>query len=199
MSVLVEGESGMSSVSVSVDGALISLAEKEPGKYTADTVAPAKAGSYPVSVSMLSTLGQSIEKKDVTTLTITEPIQATLVPRFLNLKAITTGNRVTFSFEVVDEPETLSKFKIAYGESADALTQEVVTYTKDKIQGTGGVYSWYIDKLEAKSYTFKVFGVQADSSLIPEFFAEPVTVTIGSDSVSVANVGEIKIEGLSLY
>lgn len=124
----------MSSVAVSIGGALISLSEKEAGKYSADTVAPAKSGSYPISVSMVSTLGQSIEKKDVTTLTITEPTQVTLVPRFLNLKATTTGKRVTFSFEVVDEPETLSKFKIAYGESANALSQEVVTYTKDKIQ-----------------------------------------------------------------
>lgn len=194
LSILVEGEPAMSSASVSIDGALITLTEKEPGKYTTETVAPAKAGSYPVTVSMLSSLWQSIEKKNVATLTVTDPVVSPLVPRFSNVKTVTEGTRVIFSFEVLDAPDVLSQFKIAYGESADALTQEVMTYTRDKIQGTGGVYSWYIDKLEPKTYTFKIFGAQIDTSLIPELVSEPITVTVGKDSISVANVWEITIE-----
>lgn len=124
----------MSSVSVSLDSALISLAEKEPGKYSAESVAPAKSGSYPLSVTMVSNLGQTIEKKDVAILSVTEPAKPVLMPRFANVKSTTEGTKVTFQFEVLDAPADLNKFKIAYGESADALSKEVMTYSTGKIQ-----------------------------------------------------------------
>jgi hypothetical protein len=194
MSVLVEGEAGMATVSVSLDGTLLSLSEKEPGKYTADTVAPAKSGSYPLSVTMVSNLGQTTDKKDVAILSVTEPIKPVLMPRFANVKATTEWTKVTFQFEVIDAPADLDKFKIAYGESADALSKEVMTYSTGKIQGTGGVYSWYIDKLEAKTYTFKIFGAKVDNSLIGGLVSEPITATIGKDAVTVANVGTITVQ-----
>lgn len=55
------------------------------------------------------------------------------------------------------------------------------------------MYSWYIDKLEAKTYVFKIFGAKADNSLIPELVSEPITATIGKDAVAVANVGTITV------
>lgn len=175
---LVEGDAGMSSVSIGMDGSLITLTEGQPGQYRATTVAPAKAGAYPLSVSMVSSLAQTIEKKDVVTLTVTEPIKTTLMPRFENIKTMVEGKKVTFLFSVTDAPADLDKFKIAYGENADSLSQEVMTYSTGKIQGSGGLYSWYVDNLDAKTYTFKIFGAKVDNSLIPEFISDPIVITI---------------------
>lgn len=194
ISFLVEGEAGMSSVSVSIDWTLMTLTESQPGQYKWATRAPAKSGIYPLSVSMVNNLGQSTEKKDVVSLNVTDPVQPILIPRFSNIKIVTGTGRAVFTFEVIDAPADLDKFKIAYGESADSLSQEVMTYSTGKIQWTGGVYTWYIDKLEPKTYTFKIFGAKADNSLIPQFASEPITATIGSDTVAVANVGAITVQ-----
>lgn len=86
---------------------------------------------------MVTSLGQTIDQKDVATLTVTEPVQPSLVPRFANIKTMTEGKKATFMFTVIDAPVDLDKFKIAYGENADSLSQEVMTYATGKIQGTG--------------------------------------------------------------
>lgn len=194
MSLLVEGDPGMSSANVLIDGSSIVLTETQPGKYTADTVAPAKPGVYPLSVTLVTSLAQTIEKKDVASLTVTEPVKPTLVPRFVDVKSVVDGQKITFSFKVVDAPADLDKFKIAYGENADSLSQEVMTYSTGRIMGTGGVYTWYIDKLETKTYTFKIFGAKADNSLIPQFVSEPVVATIGKSAVAVANIANIVVK-----
>jgi hypothetical protein len=134
ISILVEGDVGMASASISIDGSLLTLKESQPGKYSVDTIAPSRSGSYQLGVNMVSTLGQTIDKKDVATLTVKDPPKVTLVPRFSNVKIVTESKKATFSFELLDAPQELDKFKIAYGTSADALSQEVVTYAASKIQ-----------------------------------------------------------------
>jgi hypothetical protein len=194
ITILVEGDAGMASASVGIDGSLVTLQENQPGKYSTQTSAPAKSGSYLLSVSMVNTLGTTIDKKDVATLTVNDPIKPILIPRFSDIKTVTEGSKITFSFGVTDAPADLAKFKIAYGESADSLSTEVMTYSTGKIMGTGGIYSWYIDKLDSKTYTFKIFGARADNALIPLFVSEPIVATIGKDAVAVANVGAITVQ-----
>lgn len=191
INILVEGDVGMTWVSVTIDGSVITLTEAESGKYSASIPAPAVAGEYPVDVSMKSSAGQSIEKKAVTKLAITP--KAIVLPTFSNLKAVTEWKRVTFSFSVNNAPAELDKFKIAYGESADSLSKETITYSSGKIQWTGGVYSWYIDNLEPKNYTFKVFGLKSDASLITGFVSDPVTANVAVPSCTIGNVGNIVV------
>lgn len=62
-----------------------------------------------------------------------------------------------FTFGVENIPTELSQFKIAYGENADSLSEQVITKSANEIVSSGGIYSWYIDKLEPKSYTFRIF------------------------------------------
>jgi len=83
---------------------------------------------------MVNNLGQSTEKKDVVSLNVTDPVQPILIPRFSNIKIVTGTGRAVFTFQVIDAPSDLDKFKIAYGESADSLSQEVMTYSTGKIQ-----------------------------------------------------------------
>ena len=85
---------------------------------------------------MVSELGQTIEQKDVATLNITERVKVQLIPRFTDVKTVIDGQKISFSFTVKDAPADLDKFKIAYGESADSLSKEVMTYSTGKIQGT---------------------------------------------------------------
>jgi hypothetical protein len=75
---------------------------------------------------------------------------------------------------VKDAPTDLAKFKIAYGETADSLREEAVTYDASKIM-TGGLYTWYIPNLKAGNLTFKIFGMRADGTLIDGFVSEPVS------------------------
>jgi hypothetical protein len=195
MTILVEGDPGMASASVGLDGSLITLTENQPGKYSTQTSAPSKSGSYLLSVSLVNALGTTIDKKDVATLTVNEPVKPVLIPRFTDIKTVADGAKITLSFAVTDAPADLDKFKIAYGVDADSLSQEVMTYSTGKIQGTGGVYSWYIDKLDPKTYTFKIFGARADNSLIPLFSSEPIIATINKgDVVVAANVETITVK-----
>lgn len=115
------------------------LTEAEAGKYRVEMPAPSVPGSYPIDVSMKPTTGDAIEKKNVASLIVipkTTVEEAPKSPTFSNLKAVTEGKRVTFSFTINDAPADLDKFKIAYGESADSLSQEITTFSSGRIQGT---------------------------------------------------------------
>ncbi len=193
MSILVEGDAGMSTASVSIDWSLIPLKENQPWKYSANTSAPSKSGSYQIGVNMVSTLGQTIKNDNVATLIVNDPITVTMIPKFTNVKVVTEWKKVTFSFGITDAPKDLEKFKIAYGKDADSLSQEITTTPASKIQWTGWIYQWYIDKLEPDTYTFKIFGMKKDGSLVPLLVSEPLVVVIGKDAVAVANVGKITV------
>jgi len=193
ISILVEGDAWLGSVSVSLDGSSITLSEKEAGKYVSDTVAPIRAGIYALSVSMVTSLWQTIERNDVASLTVIEPERVVLVPRFTDIRSTVDWRRITFEFGVENPPATLDAFKIAYGESASSLTEEVTTFTHTRIQWTGWLYTWYIDNLEPRSYVFRIFWLQANAVLIPEFVSGPVSATIGISWSAVANIASVSV------
>lgn len=184
---MAEGDSGMLSASILLDGSIITLQETQPGKYTTSTVAPAKPGTYSVDVSMVSPLGKTLEKKAAASLTVTEAVAS--APQFYNVRVQSSGDRATFTFSVINPPADLSKFKIAYGENPDSLSREVITYTTDRI-GSGGTYSWYVGGLESKNYTFKIFGMRADGTLIQNLVSDPVNITV-SNTVSSCTIGNV--------
>lgn len=188
----VEAEPGLSEVAVNLDGSIVVLKEISSGKYSIETPAPIKAGTYPLSVTLKNSLSQGTSKANVANLTVTEKV---IVPsKFINVKTVTEWTKVIFTFGVENIPTELSQFKIAYGESADSLSEQVITKSASEIVSSGGVYSWYIDKLEPKSYTFRIFWVKNDGSLIPDFSSEALTATIGTPGCSIENVGEITVK-----
>jgi hypothetical protein len=73
----------------------------------------------------------------------------------------------------------VTAFKIAYGDSADALSNEVTTWPLEKIVQKNGSYNWYIDKLPPKAYVFKIFGVSTGGVLVPDFSSEIINATVG--------------------
>jgi len=168
ISITVDATPGLSELTISLDGSVLITKETTSGKYSVSTVAPSKAGVYPLKLTQKDSLGQSKMSDSPTSLTTTDKViqfppvipDPSPVPAFKNIKTVTTGSRIVFDFAVDNAPSDLTSFKIAYGKNADSLSQETITYTLDKIASktNPGSYTWYIDKIPADTYTFKIFG-----------------------------------------
>ena len=70
ITVTVDAEPGLTSVSVLIDGTTLPAKEESPGKYSVTTVAPAKAGTYTIEVSLKNILAQTTNKPDAAVLKV---------------------------------------------------------------------------------------------------------------------------------
>lgn len=201
ITITIETEPSMSTVNISLDGAVLPAKEGTAGKYTTTTVAPAKAGVYPIDVSVVNALGSTNTKTAVTQLTVIKasaPPEPIKVPAFKNVQALSSvWGKVTFTFGVENIPLELDTFKIVYGESADSFTEETITSPIEKIRGNDGLFHWYVDKLEPQTYYFKILGMRDDGTMIDALSSEPLNVTVGKDSCIIGNVGTVNVETLS--
>ena len=189
--IIIDATPGLAEISISLDGAVMIAREWQAGKYAIQTIAPLKAGVYDLPITQKDTLGQVKNIDSPTKLTVTEKLSAPVaVATFKNVKTTTTGSRIVFNFAVENAPSELSSFKIAYGKNADSLSQEVTTLEMSKIASktTTGSYTWYIDKIPADTYTFKIFGRSNTGALIAGMISEPIVATIGKSSCTIGNV-----------
>ena len=196
--IMVDATPGLAEITISLDGSVLTTTESAPGKYSVKTVAPQQVGPYKITINQKDSLGQSKTTDSPTTLTVTEKLAAattTLVPTFKNVKTTTEGSRVVFDFAVDNAPSDMTSFKIAYGKNADSLTQEVTTLNMDKIASkvNSGSYTWYIDKVPADTYTFKIFGRTASGTLIAGLVSEPIVATVGKDSCTIGNIAGLTV------
>lgn len=197
ITITVDADPGMSSMNVEFDGVTLPAQEKdgttEKGKYTLETVAPAKEGTYPINISAVNALGTSTKKDKAAELVVTA--KQAPVSALKNVQAKTeAGGRVTFSFAIDNPPADLDKFKIVYGDAPDSYGNEVVTYPAAKILGTDGLYHWYVDRLATKTYYFRVLGIKADGTTIESLASDPINATIGKDGCTIGNVGAISVQ-----
>lgn len=163
--VTVDATPGLTELTVSLDGSILITKETTSGKYSVNTIAPQNPGTYKIEISQKDALGQSKTTESETILTTTaKPVipiipLPVVVPAFKNVKTVTTGSKVVFDFGVENAPADLAGFKIAFGTNADSLTQEVSTYTLDRIASpvNSGAYTWYVNKIPEGTYTFKIF------------------------------------------
>lgn len=190
MTLTIEAQAWLSSVSATLDGTVLSAKEWAAGKYVIDTVAPQKEWSYPIDVTATSVTNQDTKKEKMATLTVTAtPV---LNPTFKEVKTETDlDGKVTFSFKVENAPENLEKFKIMYGTGASALDKEVSTQAAATIKQWDN-YIWYIPWLPGGTYTFKIYG-QSATGAIDGLVSEPITATIGAKTCTIGNVWDIKI------
>ncbi len=196
--ITIDAEPGLAEVSALVDGSIIIAKEESSGKYKINTTAPALSGSYEINVSLKNALSKIQNKPNAITLIVTEKaVPVVTSPSFKNVKVTTQGSRVIFVFGVENMTNEIQKFKIAYGNNADSLTEQALTNEVSKIQSGTGEYTWYIDNLPAKTYTFKLFGVKADGALVSNFSSDPMNATIGTTTCSIGNVGKIRVNTLT--
>ena len=189
----VDADPGLSEVSITIDGSVVTLKEWVSGKYTSQTIAPAKPGSYPLTVNLKNALAQGTAKPNAGTLTVTEKA---LPPagKFSNVRAEMQGNKAVFTFGVENLPRDLVRFKIAYGINSDNLSEQVMTKDIKDIQSASWIYTWYIPNLEPKNYTFRIFGMRADQTLISNFSSESVALMAWVAGCTIANVSEVKVD-----
>ena len=200
--ITIDATPGLSELSISLDGSILTAKEGTAGKYSLQTVAPQKAWVYKLPISQKDALGQVKTAESATVLTVTEKVVVVVpptpvpVPTFKNIKTVTKGSKIVFDFWVENAGSDLSGFKIAYGPNADALNQEVVTLPLNRIpsQLVPGGYTWYVDKIPEGTYTFKIFGRAQDGSLISGFSSEPIVATIGKDSCTIGNVAGLIVK-----
>ena len=194
--ITIDATPGLAELTVSLDGSILTAKEGTAGKYIVNTVAPQKSGVYKLPLTQKDSLGQIKTMDSPTSLTVTERLApATVTPTFKNVKTTTIGSKIVFDFSIENAPVDMTSFKIAYGKNADSLTQEVTTLSLDRIASTtsSGGYTWYINKVPADTYTFKIFGRTASGTLIAGLVSEPIVATIGKDSCTIGNV-----EGLTV-
>jgi hypothetical protein len=197
--ITIDAEPGLSTVTLGLDGATLTASEATPGKYTASTLAPSRTGTYPITVTLKNILSQTTVKNDAATLMVTTPVVAP-VPKaiFRNVVVMMDGTKVNLNFSVENLPANTTNFKIAYGESADALGSEVTTYTLDKIKKPNGTYNWYIPGLVAKSYTFKIFGMDGSGAVMSDVTSDPVSLAVGvPGACTIGNVTSLRAETLA--
>lgn len=194
----VDAIKGLSDVTIMMDGVALKTKESPEGKYTIQTAAPKKPGSYNIDVIAKPLTGAEIKKEKMLTLTVEEEqkaeekkeeekkeetkAEATPVPTFKNIKAETQKQKVIFSFFVENTPKDLANFKITYGSGSS-----VVTHPAEKIK-KNDMYSWYIDNLKSGDYTFVIHGQTASGALIEGLKSEPIMATIGIQSCTISNV-----------
>lgn len=206
ITITVDAEPWLTSVSILIDGTTLPAKEESPGKYTVSTVAPSKTGSYNIEVSLKNILAQTTNKPDAAVLKVIANSTPIVVlppppvftgelnpPAFKNVITTMEGTKVNINFSVENLPSNTSRFKIVYGDTPDTLSNEVLTYTLDKITRPNGTYNWYINNLPPKNYSFKIFGVATDGSLISSLVSDPVSITVGKvGACSIWNVSSVK-------
>lgn len=197
--IIVDATPNLTELSITLDGSVLVTKEGTGGQYSIKTVAPQKAGIYKLLLTQKDAIWQVKTSDSPTSMTVLEkqivPVEPVAVPKFKNVKTVTSGSRIIFDFGVDNLPATIKDFKIAYGQNADSLSKEVNTLPLERIPSTtqSGGYTWYIDSIPEGTYTFKIFGRAQDGALISGFISEPIVATIGKDSCTIGNVADLTV------
>ncbi len=200
----------LSEVSMLINGTIEKFIQDPTtsGKYSRIFVAPNVPGEYPISVTLKSVTGQETTESNAVTLVTTAKQSTTswtltntntgtnTATVFQNVRVTTGQNRATFSFEVVNPPSELIKFKIRYGDSPTSLTQEATTYTVDRIW-KNGTYNWYIPNLTAKKWYFVIYGATIDGTIIESLRSDVLTADLANGATcTIANVSWVQVTSL---
>lgn len=169
------------------------------GIYVGTLTAPTASGSYPIDVTLTNDLGKKTVKNAAETITVLE----TPKMAYENVKIESGDKRVTFTFDVVNPVESVSKFKFSYGTESGALSKESVSFEKSKIAVTGtgasasgSTYKWYVDGLEPGKYFFKIAGLDVAGSPVTATESDVFEADIALNSAgtcSIANVSGLKV------
>lgn len=192
LNVEVSAEAKLKEVSVSLGDSTQVLKEQTDGKYTGTLTAPSATGSYNIGVILKNNLGKITLKE------IAETIEVTGLPNpFKNIKSQVEGKKVTFTFEVENEPSELAKFKFQYGTDSGSLNKESITFEKSKIKTLSGSYSWYIKDMDPQTKYFSITGLDATGNPLSIMRASDVfeaDISLAAPSkCMVSNISGIKV------
>lgn len=183
----VDATPGLKSVSITAGSAVTTLKEGDiPGTYAGELVAPTETGAVALDISLKNDMGKETVKKSADTINVSAPSIA-----YQNIKTETGDGKVSFTFEVANEPANLDKFQFSYLTGTGAETK-VVTSEKSKIKNGSGAYVWYIPGLSIAKYGFTISGIDAAGAGIAGSASSLIEVDL-----SLAAAGKCMISNVS--
>ena len=188
----ISAETGLKEVSATLGESTNLFQETEDGIYVGTLTAPPSIGTFPIEVSLKNDLGKITVRSDAETIETTE-----LPNPFKNIKSVGTAKKVTFTFEVDNEPTELAKFKFQYGTESGTLVKESITFEKEKIKTKDGSYSWYIMNLDPQTKYFRILGLDnagKELSKMPASDIFEVNLSLASAfTCMVSNIANLQV------
>lgn len=163
LNVEISADAKLKEVTATLGDSTGTFKETKDGVYAGTLTAPSATGSFQIGVSLKNDLGKTTTKDGVETIETTE--QPNL---FKNIKSEVATKKVTFTFEVDNEPTDLAKFKFQYGTESGALLKESVTLEKEKIKNQSGSYTWYIKDIDPANKYFRILGLDKTGKELPK-------------------------------
>lgn len=191
LNVEISAEAKLKEVTATLGDSTGTFKETKDGTYNGTLTAPSATGSFQISVSLKNDLGKITVRDGVETIETTE-----LANLFKNIKSEVAAKKVTFTFEVENEPTDLAKFKFQYGTDSGTLLKESITLEKGKIKTKSGSYSWYIQDLDPQTKYFRILGLDASgkelSRMRPSDIFEVDISLAAASKCMVSNISGIK-------
>lgn len=169
LNVEISAEAKLKEVTATLGESTGTFKETKDGVYNGTLTAPSATGSFQISVTLKNDLGKITTKDGVETIETTE-----LPNLFKNIKSEVVAKKVTFTFEMDNEPADLAKFKFQYGTDSGTLVKESVTLEKEKIKTKSGSYSWYLQDLDPQTKYFRILGLDKAGKEIPKMRASDI-------------------------
>ncbi len=192
LNIEISAEAKLKEVTATLGDSTGTFKETKDGVYNGTLTAPSATGSFQIGVVLKNDLGK------VTARDAVETIETTELPNlFKNIKSEVGNKKVTFTFEVDNEPTDLAKFKFQYGAETGSLVKESITIEKEKIKTASGSYSWYIKDLDPQTKYFRILGLDKAGKELPKMRASDIfEVDISLAAASkcmVSNISGLKV------
>lgn len=169
LNIEISAEAKLKEVTATLGESTGTFKETKDGVYNGTLTAPSATGSFQIGVTLKNDLGKITTKDGVETIETTE-----LPNLFKNIKSEVVAKKVTFTFEMDNEPTDLAKFKFQYGTDSGTLVKESVTLEKEKIKTKSGSYSWYLQDLDPQTKYFRILGLDKTGKEIPKMRASDI-------------------------
>ncbi len=191
--VTVDATPGLKSVIVSAAEALVTLKEGMiPGTYAGDLIAPTQTGSVAVNVTLKNELGKQTLKTSAETLNV-----QTSKMLYKNIKVENGEGKISFAFDLENEPSSLAKFQFSYLSSTGTVIN-VTTSEKSKIKNaTTGQYVWFVPGLSVAKYVFTISALDANGAVIADTASDPINVDLSLSAAGkcmINNVGGMNVK-----
>ncbi len=193
INIQVMAEEWLTEASVSINGIQEILKESATAwVYEWKITLPDQSWDYNVDVTLKNSLGKVTTKTSAITIKTGKNI-------FENVKSQVSDKKVTFTFtaDQYQDQNKIVKFKIKYGTWIDLLTNESITFEKEKIKSpSDGTYSWYIWGLDMAKYYFQIYPLDKDQKEITWVKSDIIEADLSLSSAwkcMISNIANVKV------
>ncbi|MCK9272720.1 hypothetical protein M0P65_04195 [Candidatus Gracilibacteria bacterium] len=190
VTVEITSDASLSEVSASVGDFNQVLKETStPGVYSGSLTIPSEPGDYSVNVTLKNALGKTTTRNNALS------IKATESNIFKDVKSFIGDKKVSFTFDLKQNSDTIAKFKFKYSTGTE-LDKELITFDKDKIKNASGSYAWYVAGLDMAKYNFQIVPLDKDSKELSgksDVMEIDLSLNSGSNKCMISNIAGLKV------